>query len=67
MIGPGKWYYNLNIRTLESASAQGHYQLSVTPLRPAKAQDQIWITAELTVTEGENFVAHGSAESVGRQ
>src|SRR6266404_3089820 len=66
MIAPANGYYNLNIRTLESVTAQGRYQLLVTPLRPAKAQDQIWITAEQTVTAAEDLRAEGSAESVGQ-
>ncbi len=56
--------YRVEVRALERAAPRGHYEVSISELRPATPRDESRLAAEQAVTEGEILRARKTAASL---
>ncbi|HEY1402803.1 MAG TPA: CHAT domain-containing tetratricopeptide repeat protein [Pyrinomonadaceae bacterium] len=56
--------YRLEVRALERAAPRGHYEISISELRPSTPRDESRLAAEQSVTEGEILRARKTAVSL---
>ncbi len=63
VITPSDGSYLLEIRSLESVSAQGRYQLHIETLREPAGADREWIAAEKVVFKAEELRSESTAEA----
>ncbi|MGI9065871.1 MAG: CHAT domain-containing protein [Pyrinomonadaceae bacterium] len=63
VITPSDGSYLLEIRSLESVSAQGRYQLHIETLREPAGADREWIAAEQVVFKAEELRSKSTAEA----
>ena len=62
LIAPTTGTYILEVRSLESITAQGQYQLRVLKLRDEEIQDARWIEAERSVSKAETLRTQANVE-----